>query len=73
MPYSLVVADFQQLQPVSGGGLCQQFCELMLHIELDTVYRTSDPAHLLFQNCTREAQVEREDLEEYFEGRHWNK
>ena len=54
-PYCVVVADFQQLQPVSGGDLCRQLCESMHKVELKTVYRSTDPQHLVFQNRIREA------------------
>ena len=60
MPFCMMVADFQQLQPVGGGGMCKQFCEKMQTVRLETVYRTSDEAHLLFQNRIREGQPEKE-------------
>ena len=71
LPYTVVVADFQQLPPVGSAGLCQQFCQRMQTVELDTVYRSSDPEHLLFQRRICEKQPTRELLQEYFEGRHW--
>jgi hypothetical protein len=71
LPYVCVVADFQQLQPVCSGGSCQAFCGRMQSVELETVYRTSDPEHLLFQNRIRVVQPGGTDLDEYFEGRHW--
>ena len=54
-PYCIVVADFQQLRPVSGGTLCRRFCERMHTVELKTVYRSTDERHLVFQNRIREA------------------
>ena len=60
LPYVMAVADFQQLQPVSSGGLCQKMLAGWPCIELDTVYRTSDPPHLLFLNRVRERQPTRE-------------
>ena len=71
-PYMAIVADFQQLQPVSGGTLCKQFCEKMQTVVLDTVYRTQDPEHLLFLNRIRCQQPDRAVLEEYLEDRHWH-
>jgi hypothetical protein len=71
LPYCVVVADFQQLQPVSGGGLCKKFCGRMETIQLDTVYRSQDPEHLLFQNRIRENQPDKGILREYFAERHW--
>ena len=71
-PFTVLVADFQQLQPVSGGVSCHTFCDLMQTVELGTVYRSSDPDHLLFQNRIRETQPSRRDLVEYFGDRHWH-
>ena len=73
LPYTCVVADFQQLQPVDGGGLCEQFCKKMETIELKTVYRSSDPEHLLFLNRVRVKQPTREQLSDYLGDRHWRK
>ena len=71
LPFACVVADFQQLQPVSSGGVCQAFCERMQSVELTTVYRTRDPEHLLFLNRIRTEQPHRHTLTEYFAERHW--
>ena len=65
LPYVVAVADFQQLQPVVSGGLCQKMLLDWPRIELDTVYRTSDEQHLLFQNRIRQQQPSREVLSEY--------
>ena len=56
LPYVVAVADFQQLQPVVWGGFCQEMLLDWPRIELDTVYRTSDEQHLLFQNRIRQQQ-----------------
>ena len=71
LPYCVVVADFQQLQPVSGGGLCWKFCQQMPFVELKTVYRSLDETHNLFLNRIRDKQVPKADLQEYFGERHW--
>ena len=42
-PYVVVVADFQQLRPMSNGSTCKQFCEVMESIELVTSYRSTCP------------------------------
>ena len=71
-PYCAVVADFQQLQPVTSGGVCQRHCKGMGdQVLLKTVYRTSDEEHLLFLNRIRMEQPDRPCLEEYFRERHW--
>ena len=62
MPCTVAVADFEQLQPVSSGGLCQRICETAPNLErvaLDTVYRSSEEEHLLFLNRIRSQQPSR--------------
>ena len=74
MPFVIVVADFQQLQPVVSGGMCRTMCEsLKQQVELKTVYRSRDEEHLLFLNRIRERQPTRATLKEYFGERHWAK
>ena len=58
-PFTAVVADFSQLQPVVSGGMCQRFCQGLDTVELDTVYRSTDEAHLLFCNRIRDKQPTR--------------
>ena len=71
-PYCVVVADFQQLQPVTSGDLCHSHCKGMGdQVTLKIVYRTSDESHLLFLNRIRVTQPDRPCLEEYFEDRRW--
>ena len=55
-PFVAAVADFQQLQPLGSGEYCRRGCEGMPTETLDTVYRTNDPEHLLFQNRIRSEQ-----------------
>ena len=71
----VIVADFQQLQPIGGGTHCRNFCENPQYcdrVRLDTVCRSNDPEHLLFQNRIREKQPTRGMLREYFGDRHWS-
>lgn len=71
-PMVVVVADFQQLQPVElSERLCLKWCENQERVKLDTVYRTNDPEHLLFLNRIRSSQPDRATLKEYFGVRHW--
>ena len=72
-PYCVVFADFQQLQPVSGGTLCRQFCDRMARVEMKTVYRSTDEEHLVFQNRIREKQPTKYEVAEYFRRRHWKR
>ena len=72
-PYCVVVADFQQLQPVVAGGHCRSFAQCMRTVELRTVYRTSDEQHLVFLNTIRTEQPERTRLVGYFGERHWRR
>ncbi len=43
----------------------------MPKVQLETVYRSTDPEHLLFINRIRVKQPTRPLLEEYFDDRHW--
>jgi len=72
-PYTVVVADFQQLQPIGRGGACQRFCSCMESVKLKTVYRSSDEEHLLFLNRIREEQPQKVVLQQYFADRHWRR
>ena len=72
-PFTVVVADFQQLQPVGVGGSCRRFCEAMDTTELKTVYRSTDENHLVFLNGIRDGQPTRAGLEEYFDELHWKR
>ena len=75
-PMVVVVADFQQLQPVNAAvsqRLCQRWCESQEKVRLDTVYRSSDPEHLVFLNEIRNGQPDRSTLREYFGDRIWHR
>ena len=72
LPYVMVVADFQQLRPMSNGSMCMKFCERMETIELVTPYRSTCEEHLLFLNRIREVQLDRQTLAKYFGDRHWD-
>ncbi len=71
-PFTGIVADFKQLQPVLSGGQCEHFCNQMDKVDLKTVYRTADEQHLVFLNRIREDQPDRAFLTEYFGDRHWH-
>ena len=70
VPFVAVVADFQQLQPVVMGGLCEKMCKLLMdmacNVILETVYRSKDPDHLLFCNRIRDGQPSRDELSKLF-------
>ena len=74
VPFVAVVADFQQLQPVVLGGLCEKMCKMLMDmgcsVTLETIYRSKDPDHLLFCNRIRDGQPTKEQLSTYFAGRH---
>ena len=72
-PFTAIVADFSQLRPVYQGGKCERFCNRIPCVELNTVYRSSDPEHLLFLNRIRLKQPKRSELKLYFGIRHWRK
>ena len=69
-PFTCVVADFKQLQPIVSGGMCKKFCETMQTVELDTVYRSTDEEHLLFINRIRMKQPSRDLMLEYWGDRY---
>ena len=74
-PYTALVADSKQIQPVGSGQKCYNFCMKFDQVErkeLDTVYRSKDEAHLLFLNRIREEQPDRARLLEYFGDRYWS-
>ena len=71
MPFTAVVSDFKQLQPVGSGEFCRKCCGCMQQVELKTVYRTTDEEHLKFLNRIREKQPDRSLLTEYYGDRHW--
>ena len=71
-PFLAASADFQQLQPLTSGKVCNAQCEQMPTEKLTTVYRTNDPEHLLFLNRIREEQPRKETIREYFGERHWS-
>ena len=45
----------------------------MESVKLETVYRSSDEAHLIFLNSIRFKQPSREELLQYFGDRHWSR
>ena len=69
-PFTAVVADFQQRQPVVSGGLCQKFCGRMGTVVLETVYRSTVEARLLFISHVRAEQPTRDRAMEYFGDMH---
>ena len=44
-PVTVIVADFQQLQPVGSGLQCRHYCEQTKTAEMKTVYRSEDEDH----------------------------
>ena len=74
IPFTVVVADFQQLQPVVSGGFCERMCQAFVErgcsVTLDTIYRSKDEAHLLFCNRIRDSQPDKPTLRSYFADRH---
>ena len=74
LPFVVVAADFQQLNPVRGGGAMYSWVfdtGSFRHVELDTVYRTSDPELLDFLSRVREEQPPKRVLRDFFGDRVW--
>ena len=68
-PFTCIVADMQQLQPMVSGVFVRALVATLQSISLETVYRSKDGVHLEFLNRIRWKQPSRVLLEEYFEGR----
>ena len=70
-PFVAIVGDFQQLQPVAGGGLLRDFVAGLPHIHLaqHEYARSQDPKLLQFLGHIRKHQPSREELYDFFEGR----
>ena len=73
LPFVVVAADFQQLNPVGGGRVMHEWVnsDLFRPVELDTVYRTNDTELLEFLSGVREKQPSKETLQDFFHGRLW--
>jgi hypothetical protein len=69
MPYVVVAADFQQLNPVTGGRAMRLATSKYPTVTLDTMYRSDDEPHLDFLRAIRTKQPAKKYLYEYFEGR----
>ena len=70
-PMVCIAADLKQLRPVGSGGMMASLLSKINTVELKTIYRSSDPAHLLFLNQIRDAQPSRALIGDYFAERHW--
>ena len=73
-PTLVVAADFQQLNPVKGGGLMKAWVSdpgSFQCIDLETIFRTEDNRLLSFLSTIRERQPEKGLVEDFFRGRRW--
>ena len=68
-PFVTIAADFQQLAPVSGGGLMRAMCDRWCTITLCSIHRTSDPVLLAFLAESRLEQPQKSTLLKFFRGR----
>ena len=68
-PFVAVAADFQQLNPIQGGGLMQKLCQSFPSIELCSVFRTKDPVLLAFLQSIRCHQPSRAAVRSFFQDR----
>ena len=68
-PFVCICADFAQLRPIAGGKIMLDLCLKMPTVELQTLYRTKDPAMLRFLSHVRLEQPERAMLESFWQGR----
>ena len=70
-PFTVVFADFQQLQPLGDRSLCWPQGQRVQQVESTMRYRSTDRDLLLFLGRLRERQPTRQELERYFEGGDW--
>ena len=70
-PFTTIVADMQQLQPLVSGEFVRGLVNTLQKVSLETVYRSKDATHLEFLNRIRFKQPTRPMLDAYFEGRIW--
>ena len=65
MPYVVVAADFQQLNPVTGGRAMRLATSKYPTVTLDTMYRSDDEPHLDFLRAIRKKQSAKKYFYEY--------
>ena len=65
----LLCADFAQLRPIADCQIMLRLCKDMQTVELQTLYRTKDPAKLHFLSHVRREQPSRSMLESFWKGR----
>ena len=71
-PFFVMAADFQQLNPVqSGRGLMRRVYDAVRKETMDSIHRTKDGALLVFCKRVRLEQPDRQEIEDFFLGRHW--
>ena len=70
-PFTTIVADMQQLQPLVSGVFVRSLVSSLQSVSLETVYRSKDATHLEFLHRIRFKQPTRPLLDEYFAGRIW--
>ena len=68
-PFVCIAADFQQLNPIAGGGFMRALCADIPCVELKTIYRTSDPELLSFLSIVRKEQPAKSLLRSFFRAR----
>jgi len=68
-PFVGVAADFQQLNPITGGSTIRKICSTMPHVHLKTIFRTNDPELLEFLREARMKQPQKETILRFFAGR----
>jgi len=71
-PVIVIAHDMKQLRPIgSGRMMASMLSRIKTQIELTTIYRSNDPAHLLFLNTIRDGQPEKTLISQYFGARKW--
>ena len=69
-PMVAIAADFNQLNPIQGGGVMRIYCSMQRSVVMRTIYRTSDPKLLEFLSVVRSTQPPKATIASFFAGRH---
>ena len=69
--FCVTAADFQQLNPISGGRIMRSLCQNFPCVSLQTIHWTSDSSLLIVCNLARTVQPPKTALINFFQDRNW--
>ena len=70
-PFTVISADFQQLNPMAGGELVRRLVDRLPCQELKTIHRTKDPVLRDFSMRVRFTQPMKQEVRDFFAGRRY--